>query len=147
MDDILECDHSSGSYSALLFMGALSFPIILDSNIHLQSSTIFSNLWRQNFYSTFNFHQFCLFTLGVPAEEVARNAVDELTNNLEYDSCVDEHLQDQVESTYNEWVHAFSECFSMSTKVKINSLESLWNCQIYTQCIHQKSMTEVVCNI
>jgi len=33
---------------------------------------------------------------GVPAEEVARNAVDELTNNLQYDSCVDEHLQDQV---------------------------------------------------
>jgi len=41
----------------------------------------------------------CLFVLpseGVPAEEVARNAVDELTNNLQYDSCVDEHLQDQV---------------------------------------------------
>jgi len=33
---------------------------------------------------------------GVPAEEVARNAVDELINNLQYDSCVDEHLQDQV---------------------------------------------------
>ncbi|XP_020608181.1 RNA 3'-terminal phosphate cyclase-like, partial [Orbicella faveolata] len=33
---------------------------------------------------------------GVPAEEVARNAVDELTNNLQYDSCVDEHLQDQL---------------------------------------------------
>ena len=37
-----------------------------------------------------------MFSQGVPAEEVARNAVDELTNNLEYDSCVDEHLQDQV---------------------------------------------------
>ena len=33
---------------------------------------------------------------GVPAEEVARNAVDELTSNLQHDSCVDEHLQDQV---------------------------------------------------
>ena len=81
-------------------MSAQSFPIILDSNINLQSSTIFSNLGRQNFYSTFNFHQFCLFTLGVPAEEVARNAVDELTNSLEHDSCVDEHLQDQVDKLY-----------------------------------------------
>ena len=33
---------------------------------------------------------------GVPAEEVARNAVDELTSNLQHNSCVDEHLQDQV---------------------------------------------------
>ncbi|KAL9951213.1 hypothetical protein ACROYT_G043836 [Oculina patagonica] len=33
---------------------------------------------------------------GVPAEEVARNAVEELTNNLQYESCVDEHLQDQL---------------------------------------------------
>jgi len=39
---------------------------------------------------------FVLPSEGVPAEEVARNAVDELTNNLQYDSCVDEHLQDQV---------------------------------------------------
>lgn len=33
---------------------------------------------------------------GVPAEEVARNAVDELTSNLQHNSSVDEHLQDQV---------------------------------------------------
>ena len=33
---------------------------------------------------------------GVPAEEVARNAVDELTSNLQHNGCVDEHLQDQV---------------------------------------------------
>lgn len=33
---------------------------------------------------------------GVPAEEVARNAVDELSNSLQYDTCVDEHLQDQL---------------------------------------------------
>ena len=39
---------------------------------------------------------FVLPSEGVPAEEVARNAVEELTNNLQYESCVDEHLQDQV---------------------------------------------------
>lgn len=33
---------------------------------------------------------------GVPAEEVARNAVDELTNNLQHGGCVDDHLQDQL---------------------------------------------------
>ena len=44
---------------------------------------------------------FVLPSEGVPAEEVARNAVDELTNNLKYDSCVDEHLQDQVKSAKN----------------------------------------------
>lgn len=33
---------------------------------------------------------------GVSPQEVARNAVEELANNLQYDSCVDEHLQDQL---------------------------------------------------
>ena len=37
-----------------------------------------------------------IIVAGVPAEEVARNAVDELTSNLQHNSCVDEHLQDQV---------------------------------------------------
>ena len=34
--------------------------------------------------------------LGVPAEQVARNAVEELQEALENNCCVDQHLQDQV---------------------------------------------------
>ena len=34
--------------------------------------------------------------LGVPAEQVANKAVEELKNGLKNNCCVDEHLQDQV---------------------------------------------------
>ncbi|KXJ05738.1 putative RNA 3'-terminal phosphate cyclase, partial [Exaiptasia diaphana] len=39
-----------------------------------------------------------LFTLhlGVPAERVAGDSVDELLRNVESGGCVDEHLQDQL---------------------------------------------------
>ena len=40
---------------------------------------------------------FFFYGQGVSPQEVARNAVEELANNLQYDSCVDEHLQDQVD--------------------------------------------------
>ena len=36
---------------------------------------------------------------GVPAEDVAGKAVEELTRNLDSGGCVDEHLQDQVSDT------------------------------------------------
>lgn len=40
---------------------------------------------------------FFFYGQGVSPQEVAGNAVEELANNLQYDSCIDEHLQDQVD--------------------------------------------------
>ena len=37
-----------------------------------------------------------MFDLGVPAEEVGRDAAGMLVDNLSHGGCVDEFLQDQV---------------------------------------------------
>ena len=42
----------------------------------------------------------CLHNLGVPAEEVGRDAAGMLVDNLSHGGCVDEFLQDQVIYSY-----------------------------------------------
>ena len=49
-----------------------------------------------------------MFSPGVPVEQVASNAVEELKETLENNCCVDQHLQDQVRFLFNHLKFAMS---------------------------------------
>jgi RNA 3'-terminal phosphate cyclase len=60
--------------------------------------------------------------LGVSAEEVASNAVEELKVSLENSCCVDEHLQDQVRFFPNHTRFAMLKFSSVLVRVFFNSI-------------------------
>lgn len=86
---------------------------------------------------------------GVPAEEVARNAVDELTNNLQYDSCVDEHLQDQlIIFMALAKGHSSLRCgpLTMHTQTAIHVAEKIMKAKIQVQQISEKEGCIIQCD-
>ena len=76
-----------------------------------------------------------MYSIGVPAEEVARSAVKELEDGLNNNCCVDEHLQDQVVvlMALAEGKSSFKTGpITLHTKTAIHIAEELTNVSLYT---------------
>ncbi|XP_073227285.1 RNA 3'-terminal phosphate cyclase-like [Porites lutea] len=86
---------------------------------------------------------------GVPAEEVARNAVDELTSNLQHNSCVDEHLQDQlIIFMALAKGHSSLRCgpLTMHTQTAIHVAEKIMKAKIQVQQLSEKEGCIIECD-
>ncbi|XP_067027666.1 RNA 3'-terminal phosphate cyclase-like isoform X1 [Acropora muricata] len=86
---------------------------------------------------------------GVPGEEVARNAVDKLTNNLQHDGCVDEFLQDQlIIFMALAKGHSSLKCgpLTMHTETAIHIAEKIMKAKIKVQQVSDKEGCIIECD-